>query len=287
MPDAGDGIQRTAKRTRWARVRRWLAIGGTSLAPVCLGGCWACIDANFTINPNPALTGQTVTFDASSTDYNSGENCYGSSPTYTWDLDGDGQFDDATGEVVQRSYSNPGTYNIGLNAFLCSSASDTERKTLVVAGLPRSAGARSTAPPTIAGQTREGETLTATTGTWRGARGLSFRYRWLRCDGAGNACVDVAGATGRELKLTEADVNRTLRVRVTAATGSGKRVSATSAPTAIVSRAATTEAPGAGAPAPTTPPVTGTVDKALDEVCSTADDLTGVEVPAVCDDRQR
>jgi hypothetical protein len=288
VPDAGDGVQGTARRTRWARLRRWLAIGGTSIAPVCLGGCWACVDANFTMSPNPALTGQTVTFDASSTDYNSGENCYGSSPTYTWDLDGDGQFDDASGEVVRRSYANPGTYDIGLHAFLCSSASDTERKTLVVAGLPQSRGARNTAPPGIAGQAREGETLTATTGEWRGARDLSYSYRWLRCDGAGDACVEIAGATARELKVTAADVNRTLRVRVTAATRGGKRVSATSSATGVVSRTPASEAPaGSGAPAPATPPTEGlpSPGETLDPVCETAEGLTDVEVPAVCDER--
>ena len=93
-----------------------------------------------------------------------------------------------------------------------------------------------TSPPTIAGTLRDGETLTADEGAWSGTPPLSFAYQWRRCDGTGQACVDVAGATGKTYTLQPADVGSTMRVVVTASNGAGSSVYASAvsqdAPTA-------------------------------------------------------
>jgi len=55
-----------------------------------------------------AKTGDAITFDASLTAWSTG------SPSYTWDVDGDGDFQDTTftGPILQWSYSLPGTYRV-------------------------------------------------------------------------------------------------------------------------------------------------------------------------------
>ena len=87
-------------------------------------------------------------------------------------------------------------------------------------------------PPTITGEATVGELLTAHNGTWDNAP-TTFRYRWLRCNQAGNSCVLLA-ADGATYRLAQADVGHTMRVRVTAVNADGSS-QARSEPTEIVS----------------------------------------------------
>ena len=63
-----------------------------------------------------------------------------------------------------------------------------------------------TAPPTITGTPAVGQTLTAQNGTWSNSP-TAFQYRWRRCDAAGAACVNIAGAIGaaKTYTVTAAD----------------------------------------------------------------------------------
>ncbi len=70
-------------------------------------------------------------------------------------------------------------------------------------------------PPTVSGTAQQGQTLTATPGTWT-ATDATVGYQWQRCDPAGANCVDVPGATSSSYAVTAADVGTTLRVVVTA-----------------------------------------------------------------------
>jgi hypothetical protein len=87
-------------------------------------------------------------------------------------------------------------------------------------------------PPTITGTAQQGQTLTATPGTWT-APDATFGYQWQRCDAAGANCVDVPGATTSTYAVTAADAGTTLRVVVTATNRFGS-APGTSAQTAVV-----------------------------------------------------
>ena len=72
----------------------------------------------------------------------------------------------------------------------------------------------SAVPPTIAGTPAQGQTLTASTGTF--SMTPTFTYAWQRCDAAGAACADILGATSSTYVVAAEDVAATLRVTVTA-----------------------------------------------------------------------
>ncbi|MEX2212206.1 MAG: hypothetical protein WD689_10655 [Gaiellaceae bacterium] len=94
-----------------------------------------------------------------------------------------------------------------------------------------------TVAPTISDTTPErGQTLTAGNGTWTGDQPIVFTYRWLRCNPAGNNCVDIPAATSQTYTVQTADIDNTLRVRVTGTNSTGSS-SAQSAATSRVTPA--------------------------------------------------
>lgn len=98
-----------------------------------------------------------------------------------------------------------------------------------------------TAEPRIAGTAVAGQVLTATGGSWSGATPISLAYQWVRCgtDGGnalGSNCATIGGATQATYTLTTSDVNRRLRVRVTARNSAGSTLAASN-PTATVQAA--------------------------------------------------
>ena len=89
-----------------------------------------------------------------------------------------------------------------------------------------------TARPTITGEARVGQELTATEGTWTG-NPTSFAFQWQRCDVDSLSCANVIGATGRTYGVRIADLGFRLRVEVTARTDKRSGTARSSA-TAIV-----------------------------------------------------
>ncbi len=81
-----------------------------------------------------------------------------------------------------------------------------------------------TLAPSVSGEARVGNTVTANTGTWADADGdaLTYTYQW-RANG-----TSIPGATGSSLTLVAAQAGMTISVTVTADDGNGGTASATS-----------------------------------------------------------
>ena len=77
--------------------------------------------------------------------------------------------------------------------------------------------------PGITGTPQQGQTLSASAGTWSNTPTLA--YQWQRCDATGAACADVPGATTQTYAVLPTDVGATFRVTVTGTNRFGKAVS--------------------------------------------------------------
>src|SRR3979411_2088041 len=92
----------------------------------------------------------------------------------------------------------------------------------------------STVRPTISGTARVGQTLSATTGSFR-ENPTGYAYQWQRCDSQGSNCAAIAPATTQSYTLGEADAGTTLRVAVVASNAAGPSAPAVSNSTPAVS----------------------------------------------------
>ncbi|MGA2929461.1 MAG: C1 family peptidase, partial [Solirubrobacteraceae bacterium] len=117
-----------------------------------------------------------------------------------------------------------------------------------VGPLVSSSAPANTALPAISGTARQGQTLSASTGTWSPA-GTSYTYQWQRSTNAGSTWSAISGATSATYSLAIADGAADVRVQVTAKNGSGQAAATSTAVGPVAS----------GAPASTVAPtVTGT-----------------------------
>jgi hypothetical protein len=73
-----------------------------------------------------------------------------------------------------------------------------------------------TSIPLVTGSALVGSVETAHPGSWVGRQPIAFSYAWLRCNNAGGECAAIAGATGRNYRVTSSDIGHRLRVNVTA-----------------------------------------------------------------------
>jgi hypothetical protein len=99
-----------------------------------------------------------------------------------------------------------------------------------------------TTAPSISGTPADGNTLTASTGSWTNSP-TSYTYTWDQCNASGTGCTPTT-VSGNSYQVTSPDNGDTIEVTVTA-TNAGGSASSTSAPTAVV--------PGGTAPPPPPP----------------------------------
>ena len=165
------------------------------------------------------------------------------------------------GETATVSYARPagaiGLWDTDGNQI----ADFSDRAVTNATPAPEPTNSAATGAPTIAGEARVGETLTASTDGIADADGLttaSFNHQWLADD------EEIAGATADSLVLDAAQEGAAVAVRVSFDDDAGNPESLTSAATAAV--AARPNQPATGAPA-----ITGTAQAGETLTASTAD----------------
>ena len=89
-------------------------------------------EARFTYDPHAPEVGETVHFDGSLSNDDAGDPIV----SWMWDLDGDGQFDDASGEDIDHVFTAPGRYDVGLKVTDADGDTDTTSQTVVVKDRP-------------------------------------------------------------------------------------------------------------------------------------------------------
>jgi glucose/arabinose dehydrogenase len=143
--------------------------------------------------------------------------------TYNWDF-GDGTASiDTTAATVTHLYSAPGTFTATLTVRDNHGEMSAPATVQVQVDAPL-AVPESVVEPGIMGVTRVGNTLIASTGTWKGSEPIEFSYQWLRCDVRVNQCVAILGAIEATYMLSPADFQSSMRVTVTATNAAGTAV---------------------------------------------------------------
>ncbi len=133
----------------------------------------------------------------------------------------------STGDVDRRLRVRVTAANAEGSATAASNA--TPRITDPGAGRPVNAQ-----PPTVSGTPSQGQTLRVTPGTWNGRQPITFTFNWLRCDAAGNNCIQQPGFNDDAYVVREGDIGKTMRARVNARNSRGE-ASRLTAQTAAVS----------------------------------------------------
>jgi hypothetical protein len=95
-------------------------------------------------------------------------------------------------------------------------------------------GPKNTEAPSVSGEAKEGQLLTASSGKWSGTEPIVYEYEWLRCNISGASCAQAQAASLLPTySAVAADVGHTLRVKVLAKNIAGS-ASAESEKTATV-----------------------------------------------------
>jgi large repetitive protein len=90
-----------------------------------------------------------------------------------------------------------------------------------------------TALPVISGTARTGATLTTTNGSWTSSP-TSYTYQWKRANTVGGTYSNITSATDKTYELTDADIDKFIKVSVIARNGVGSSSAVLSAATSIV-----------------------------------------------------
>jgi RHS repeat-associated protein len=88
--------------------------------------------------------------------------------------------------------------------------------------------------PVISGSMRVGSALDADPSRWRGTPPISYAYQWQRCNGSGEECANIEGATKQSYTPVTGDLSKTMRVKVTATNSEGSASTTSAASPQVV-----------------------------------------------------
>ena len=141
------------------------------------------------------------------------------------------------------SGANDATYtvkqaDVGYTLRFAVTAKNSDGKTAALSNatgqVPGSSSSpQQTAAPTISGQATVGQTLTATTGSWKGTQPITYTIKWQRCDDQGEHCSLISGAVGTTYTVKSADAGKRIRIKVVAKNDAGQ-TAGLSEPTEVV-----------------------------------------------------
>jgi hypothetical protein len=134
---------------------------------------------------------------------------------------------------------------VATNGIGSSSAASSGPTTAVVDIAPTN-----TALPAITGITRTGETLTTSRGSWTSSPS-SYTYQWKRANAVGGTYNNIASATDRTYDVTDADIDKFIKVAVIATNNIGPSTATLSAATSVVVDLNDSVVPTATTPVPT------------------------------------
>jgi hypothetical protein len=169
--------------------------------------------------------------------------------TYQWyDCDDDATICTAIPNAIQSTYT-PTATDVGYYVLVAETASNaggpgvaansplTNAVTNLANTVPVPANQT---PPKISGTAREGQTLTASPGSWTPIASSpgSYEYQWVRCHGSN--CGSIPNATQSTYTLTGDDAGAMVGVQVTADDVGGQSVAALSPETGVVVATSTT-----------------------------------------------
>jgi hypothetical protein len=178
--------------------------------------------AAFTFSPSSPVTGESVYFAGGAS------SCAATPCSYAWadDPPSGGSWPLGTGQSIDFTFQQTGTKYVTLTVTdSLNRTSTVEHNVLVGSGTPTN-----TSAPSITGNPQQGQTLTASPGSWSGSP-TSYAYQWQDCQSSG--CANISGATGSTYALQSSDVGDAVDVVVTASNSAGSGT-ATSARTAVV-----------------------------------------------------
>jgi subtilisin family serine protease len=144
-------------------------------------------------------------------------------------------YNESSNSLFDPTKLTPGAHTLGLRGL----ATDNRTYSYYAAAVTVGAGPVNTALPSISGTLAIASTLLVSNGNWTGSP-TGYSYQWLRCDGTGNNCANISGATASSYVVAMADANSSLRSTVTASNASGStpaRSAAVLIPAPVVSTA--------------------------------------------------
>jgi hypothetical protein len=100
-----------------------------------------------------------------------------------------------------------------------------------------SAAPREVTAPAVTGVLRQGDTLSASAGTWSWLPAGTYAYQWQRSSSGAGSWSNITGANAATHLLTAADVGHLIRVVVTATNGSGHATAESASARAVLSGA--------------------------------------------------
>jgi PGF-CTERM protein len=140
-------------------------------------------DAAFEISPTTPTVGDSITLDGGQS-----SDPDGAITSYAWDLDGDGNYDDATGEQTTKTVETAGSHEIGLRVTDNNGATDTVTQSISVNANAHPSAAITANTTSIA----QGETVLLNASTSDDPDGTITEYRW---DTDGDGTIDQTTTT--------------------------------------------------------------------------------------------